>query len=462
MKKIACAIISISLLLIFTGCAWKVPEKVSVKTKAEYNFSLGTFEKKLESEMDIVSMLGETGKDNDAITTYDYFPGKEDKNTQNFMLEVEVLKKTIFSAADATAAFTAAGTDSLTVGSGLSIADITGNPVKLDFNPSVMMDALTKALGSDVAGKISFESVPMYLFCKTADGINATAHLELYYADKSDPTVNKSASKVILDLDNSVNPDYAKLNKPKPEYEMEEQVVISNLDKSNYLSKTLVTNLINKEDDSGNPLSSVKDDDPMYISYNISDFKGTVTKEDAKDGIEILIYAIIDLPLSFRVDDDLTMDLNKMTQDDGSSGNSGNSTGSSGSNSSEKSDDDDEFAKIIDAIDSITIKYITYSLPFYAQAGMELGFNLLGDGNPQNYQYGPIKIVDKEKKVKESDKSAIQLYQTTILSMKENANFNPNIQLKMAKNTIFSVPRVKSVEMNLEMAIQTDGIVKVN
>ena len=458
MKKIAFATISISFLLIFTGCAWKVPEKVSVKTNAEYNFSLGTFEKQLDSEMDIVSMLGETGKDNDAINTYDYFPGKEDKNVQHFILDIEVVNKTganaLISAADAEAAFTLAGTDSLTVGSGLTIANITGNPVKLEFNPSVMMNALKDALGSDVAGKISFESVPMYLYCEAPKGINATAELKLFYANKDDPTVNKCGEKTILDMDNSVNPDYARLNCPKPEYEFEDTVLITNLDKKACLSKTNITNLLNKKDDSGNALSSVTDNDSLYISYNITNFQGTVEKEETTNGVGIIIYAIVDLPFSFIVDEDLTMDLNEMSKDDSSSSSSSNTP----AENSEKKDDDDEFAKIIDAIDTITIRYITYSLPFYAQTGMQLGFDLVGNNQ---YQYGSINIVDKEKKIKESDKSVIQLYQTTILAMKENANFSPNIQLKMAKDTIFSVPRVKAVEMNIEMGIKTDGIVKV-
>lgn len=458
MKKMAFAVISISLMSFFTACAWKVPENVSVKTKAEYNFSLGTFEKELESDMDIVSMLGDTGKDNDAINTYDYFPGKEDKNVQHFLLDIEVVNKTgddaLIKAADAESAFTLANADELTVGSGLSIGDITGDPVKLEFNPSVMMNALKDALGSEVAGKISFESVPMYLYCVAPPGINATAELKLFYANKDDPSVNKSSEKTILDMDNSTNPDYAKLNCPKPEYEFEDKVLVTDLNKKKYLSKTNITNFLNKKDDTGAALTSVTDDDSLYISYNITNFQGTVTKEEAANGVGIIIYAAVDLPLSFVVDDDLTMDLNKMTKGEDSSGSSGSSSGDS-----EKKDEDDEFSKIIEAIDSITISYTTYALPFYSQKGMMLGFDLVGDGT---YQYGAIFIVDKDKKITANDKGSISMSQTTIQAMKQAANFNPNIQLKMAKDTVFSVPREKAVEMNIEMAIKTDGIVKVN
>ena len=47
MKKIARAIISMGVVLAFAGCSWEVPQNVSVKTKADYNFSLGNYEKEL-------------------------------------------------------------------------------------------------------------------------------------------------------------------------------------------------------------------------------------------------------------------------------------------------------------------------------------------------------------------------------------------------------------------------------
>jgi hypothetical protein len=43
MRKIAAAIVSISLVLALTSCHWEIPENVSVKSNADYNFSLGSF-----------------------------------------------------------------------------------------------------------------------------------------------------------------------------------------------------------------------------------------------------------------------------------------------------------------------------------------------------------------------------------------------------------------------------------
>ena len=51
MKKIAGVIGCVAIILSITGCKWEIPEKVSVKTDAEYNFALGNLEKDLSSEM---------------------------------------------------------------------------------------------------------------------------------------------------------------------------------------------------------------------------------------------------------------------------------------------------------------------------------------------------------------------------------------------------------------------------
>ena len=72
MKKIARAIISMGVVFAFAACSWEVPQNVSVKTNADYNFSLGTFEKEFDNNMDLNSMMGDTGVGKDDIHTYDY------------------------------------------------------------------------------------------------------------------------------------------------------------------------------------------------------------------------------------------------------------------------------------------------------------------------------------------------------------------------------------------------------
>ena len=441
MKKIAVAIISIGVLLAFNACAWRVPEKISVKTDANYEFSLGTFEKELESDMDISKMTGDAGKDNAKINVYDYFPGKQEKNTQHFLLEVEVLKVDFMDGADAEAAFTTAGVDELTIGSGLTVSAVPDDEVGLELNPATILAGVKTALGPDMADKLEFAGpVPLYMYCEVTEGLSATATLKMYYGDNPTPptaiTKRLTTETVIL--------DHASLsNAPRPVYEKEGDTIITDLAEEVCLGGHSVDlkDLINSSD------PNIQPDDQLCITYSISSFSGTIKKEDAKDGLGLKIYAVIDLPVKFKVLDEIKLDINELTK--GSS-----SSSSSGSNTNK------EFSKFLDVIDTITIRYAAYKLPVYSTNGMELGIDMLGKGTVDSYQWAPIAVIDKSKR-NHNTKSSITLSQATIMEMKDNANFNPKIQLKIKKDSSFSIPREKTVQLNIEMAIKTDGIVQV-
>ena len=135
MKKIAGAMISIGLVLALSGCHWEIPETISVKSDAEYNFSLGTFEKEFENDMDIGSMMGGAGENNSKIATLDYFPGKLDKNTQHFLLQVECLDAEILSATDVPTVVASAPTDEISITSISQINPPSDDIVGMEFNP---------------------------------------------------------------------------------------------------------------------------------------------------------------------------------------------------------------------------------------------------------------------------------------------------------------------------------------
>ena len=49
---------------------------MAVKTDAEYEFSLGTFEKDLDSELNMSSMMNNAGDGSSDISILDYYPEK--------------------------------------------------------------------------------------------------------------------------------------------------------------------------------------------------------------------------------------------------------------------------------------------------------------------------------------------------------------------------------------------------
>jgi hypothetical protein len=451
MKKIARAIISMGVVFAFAACSWEVPQNVSVKTNADYNFSLGTFEKEFDNNMDLNSMMGDTGVGKDDIHTYDYFPGKLDKNTQHFLLEIKLFDQALINPVpNADALNTAFGSnntvDLSSLPSGLSLASIPSDAVNLDFNPSVMLETMKDALGDDIAGKIDYSSVPLYLYCETAANLTANANFQLYYGDT--PTTAPSHHRAGVDAIN-ILPGGSLSNKPKPAYQKEGETVVSNLANFDCVGEGSIDikTLIN------NTNSAIQDDDKLCISYSISSPTGTVTRAEVESGLHIAVYAVIDLPLSFKVTENLSLDLDELTKDMPGNSSSSDSSANNGSSAS------DEFKKYIKVIDSVTIKYIAFKLPFYSTQGMMLGVDMIGNGN---YERAKIKLVDENKKISESDKSSITLKQATIQGMKDISSFAPKLQLFMAENTTFSIPREKAVKMNIEMNLKTDGTVQVN
>ena len=84
MKKIAGILICIALAFSFAGCSWQIPQKVSVKTNADYNFSLGNFEKDFSENLSVSKMIGDLQLPNNG-KVYDYWPDKKG-DTQSFLM----------------------------------------------------------------------------------------------------------------------------------------------------------------------------------------------------------------------------------------------------------------------------------------------------------------------------------------------------------------------------------------
>lgn len=454
MKKIAKAIVSMGVVLAFAGCSWQIPQTVSVKTNADYSFSLGNFTNDLGDSMDTTSMMGDAGEGSSAIQTMDYFPGKLDKNTQHYLLEVKILEQnllatvptesqldTVFDSSDTVTLTTFTNTYPLTT--------ITDSAVNLDFNPSTMLSEMKNSFGEDMAGKISFASVPMYMYCATAENLSVDAVLELYYGD--DPENHPEHQRAgVTPID--ILPGGTLSNKPKPNYQMEGNTVTVNLAEKACIGNAPleIKSLINNTD------NAIQEEDKLCISYHIGTPTGSVTRAEVEAGIPITIYAVIDLPVKFEVsaNHDVKLDVSKM------SGESDSSSSSSSSSESSSSSGDSEFSKYMNVMDSVSIKYVVYQLPIYAANGMQLWVDLIGDG--LNYDKGSdIVFVDKNKTITEADKSTITLKTATIQKMKDTANFNPNFVLFLKRGSVFSLPREKMIDMNLEMSFKTDGTIQV-
>lgn len=437
MKKIALAIISIGLVLALAGCTWRLPETVSIKTDAEYEFSLGTFEKELDSELDMSSMIGNAGSGSEELQFFDYFPEKADSKTQHFMIQVklsEVDLATLISGWDTAVA--AVQGDEIDL-SDPAFSAVTGFSVPLEtkgigFNPSTLLNGMKDSIGSDMDGKIEFDSVPLYLYCQTTKGLKAKATLNMFYGTNAEPPVAHTTPVSILS-----NTEIQ--NKPLPDFAKDGETVITSLPKTSYVATADIKDLINSSD------PAIQDGDQICVGYAISNLNGTLKKSDLEnDGFKIIIYAVIDVPVRFKVTNEINLDLSSMS---GLASGSGSGSGS-GSSSVEVPN---EVKKVLDVVSSISVKYTANKLPIHKTSGtMKLGIDLLNNGDMEW-----ANISDSGKK------EIITLPRRTLNAFKESPSFNPNIKIKMTQDTVFSVPREKAVNMYVELSVKTGGKIQV-
>lgn len=435
MKKIALAIISIGLVLALAGCTWRLPETVSIKTDAEYNFSLGTFEKDLNSELDMSSMLGSSGSGSE-IEIYDYFPGKTDSKTQQIMLKIKVLEddlKTDIPNITGLQAYL----DGLDDDASVNLQDFTINidPDKkaLDFNPASILSGMD-SINPGLSGNINFHSVPLYLYCNATNGLSAKGYLKLYYS----PDGNTQRDETELEI----LPAHSEISsKPLPEnLQKEEDTVIADFNEIPALATEDMKGILNA--------TSIQDGDKLYVEYDFSDISGTFTKGEIESGeVKLAVYAVIVLPLRFVTTDIVNMDLSSMS---GTSSGSGSGSGS-GSSSVEVPE---EVKKVLNVINGISVKYAANKLPIHKSSGtMELGVDLLNTGVDEDMKWANISDSGKQE--------VITLPRKTLNAFKESPSFNPNIKIRMTKDTVFSVPREKAVNMYVELSVKTGGKIQV-
>ena len=436
MKKIAGAILFFSFVSVFISCNWRIPETIAVRSNANYNFSLGNFNQDLDSQMNLQAMLGNVGSESSGIQVYDYFPGKTDANAQHFLLKVKVYEMDFAQQIPSSVQqFIQLMPEDASIDlTDLSIPLSYGPETKgLQFNPSSMLAGLRNATQFDFTDKIEFTSVPLYLYCKVTDGLSAKATLKMYYGSSSDPVVLRPSTEFTVFNNSAIT------NRPIPQFATEENTVITNLENTQFITKVDVADLINCSD------SSVQENDQLCVTYIISDISGTITKAALQNGLKIEIYAALDLPLRFNVKDNLQLDLASL--------NNSSSNSSSGSSSFSLPELNAEVKKLLGIIESISVNYTAYKLPFYSTSGIFLGVDLLGNGQ---YQYGELSIAD-ENHPRASDQHTITIPSATILALRNQTSINPGIKVKIANNTVFSIPRSKNIKMNVQLGLTTNG-----
>ena len=437
MRKVCKLSILLSLTFMFLGCSWELPERFYVKTNASYNFAIGTIEKSLDSELDFKSQLQ---SNMDGITLYDYFPGKSNKQIQQFVLTVKVFEMDIRDLiADNSlwtsflAALPSGGLVNFSaLPAGLPPLAVSGTQ-GLDFNPSEIMDSMKETMGSDIADKIEFVSAPVYLYCDAGLGLSANAQVKMYYGKKGGTRIPVSPDPYDFYVVGSSAEHKTVANAALPEMTLDEDtssIVLNLNDEASSISCDIAEIMNNSK-------RVTVDDAELCLNYDFV-INGEITKESLYNS-RISVYVAVVLPLQFKVLDDIEIDLRQfmastdMGADDDVFGRSG-PTGF------------DDKQKYLDTIRCASLIYTTYALPFIAEPSIQFSTDFTGTGNFEDHDLSA---------------GIITLTYKTVHDMLDTYPLRPNLKIKMVKDCAFSLPRNKDFSMNLSLNVITDGTIQL-
>lgn len=438
MRKVLKLSILISLILALSGCSWEIPERVFVKTNASYNFSIGNIEQSLDSSMDLNSILS---SDKEGLTLYDYYPGKANKKLQQFVMTVKVYERDftdMVSGNSALSSYLASTSDTqinlASLPAGVSLA--AAGRQELDFNPSEILNSMKEALGNDVAGKVEFASVPVYLYCNAGEGLSADAKVKMYYGKKDgskDPITPNSYDQYIAgssteftNISNAVLPEMT--------VDSDTSAVIIDLSEKPYSLSSDIAQIMN------NAKNVTVTDSQLCLDYNLV-LKGTVSKATLLSGnAKLTVYAAVVLPVKFNVLDNIEINVREFINSSDPA-----AAGSDIFGRTEATGLDDK-KKYLDAIRCASLIYTSNALPFVAEPALQFNVDLLGSGNYNTYSL---------------DAGVITLNYDDVRDMLNTYPLCPNLKIKVLKDASLSLPRNRLFNMNLSVNIVTDGSIQL-
>lgn len=437
MKKMIRFFVCLSTLLLITSCSWEKPETVAVKTNASYNFAIGNLDKSLDELIDLKSILN---SEKSEISVYDYFPGKSDATVQQFLMTVKVIEtdlkdidigggQLLSTAISAIPAGTSLDLSNLSA-YGISSLEVTGKQ-ELDFNPTELLNSMSDALGDDFSNKVTFASVPVYLYCNINEGLSADAKIKTYYGLKDGTKAPVSPNPYDFYVAGSSTEFAVIANSSLPDLTPEEETsaVVINLEDETYSYKNDITEIMN------NSKNVSVTDAQLCLDYDLK-LKGTIAKDKITDGsAKLQVYVGVVLPIKFKVLSDINLDIRQMT---------GADKDSDIFQRADANGFDEQTSNILGAIRSASLNYSTNATPIVSNPSVKFAIDMLGNGEYNVYEI--------------TEGSFVMTFDY-LQEMLETYPLCPNLEMRVVKDSIFTMPRKRDVKMNLSASVITDGIV---
>ena len=414
--------------LLFTACNMAIPESVSVKTDADYNFSIGDINKDFNETFQISNLFD--GLETDANKIYDYFPGQENEKLQQFILTVATpaipLSITIPSGVDIT---------------GKSLADL-GIPsftasasVNIDMNLKEMFESF-KVLGDEFAKKVAFYELPLYVYCDIGTGfkkpVALKGRIKVTSAKGSRYIVGDSTGLVPFNLASAPALKNASGDIVTPD---SDDTVVTDVSKEKCTAqdKTNMTAFLNENKDT---------EDGFTLTYDIElAADGTVFDGNPIGDINLTIY--LALPLKFAVDSTdgspLNIDLISLAKKE--------KTGTDKDKdifNRDKATDVSDMQKYLDIIEKVVISYKNKKNPFVADKS---SFIIESKVPP----------ISKDADV---NQDTVTVTHDEFMLMLETYPYSPTVALQIADDSTVALPRDIALDMNVALLLATNGTIK--
>lgn len=415
------------LALLFTACNMAIPESVSVKTDADYNFSIGDIKKDFNDTFEVSQLFD--GLETDANKIYDYFPEQENEKLQQFILTVATpaipLSINIPSGVDITGKSLA----------DLSIPSFTASAsVNIDMNLKEMFESF-KVLGDEFAEKVAFSELPLYVYCNIGTGFESVAmkgRIIVTSAKGSKYIVGDNTGLVPFSLASAPALKNASGDIVTPD---SDDTVVTDVSKEKCTAqdKTNMTAFLNENKDT---------EDGFTLTYDIElDADGTVFDGDSIGDINLTIY--LALPLKFKVDSTdgspLNIDLISLAKKE--------KTGTDKDKdifNRDKATDVSDMQKYLDIIEKVVISYKNKKNPFVADKSSFI-------------IESKVPSISKDADINQ-DTVTVTHYE--FMLMLETYPYSPTVALQIADDSTVALPRDIALDMNVALLLATNGTIK--
>lgn len=397
--------------MLFSACNLSVPESFSVKTNANYNYSIGNISQDFSESFKASNLF--SGLETDHNKIYDYFPGQEDDKLQQYLLTIKVDEFSLENE------YTK---QSKTPGTELSF---TIPPITVDMDISSIFDSIRNIFGDSFVDNAVFRSVPLYIYCGQPSGFSESelkGKVIIKYVDENDTTLTETT--------------IGQADKEIP-YKRTPEINITTVGQA----ENVVDNSLQSVD------TSMNGDIKIILNENRSNkgkillqfelnFTGT-TNDDPLGSLAISAFLVI--PFKFDISGVIDISLIDLAKDDSDKSNADIFN-------RDKATDTKEIQKYLDVIEAVEINYKTSKNP------------IVTDSNTRYVIKSELPYIRRELDINADTE---KITNEELMDMLSVYPFDPALNLNIPSGAILSVPRNLGLEMNMSVSLYTNGIIKL-